>query len=316
MQLIRGINNIRSEDHGCVLTIGNFDGVHLGHQRVIEALVQKAKELNCSAAVMVFEPQPQELFRPESAPARLTRLRDKYTLLKKLGVERLICVNFNQHFANISAADFIEQLLVNKLGVKHLIIGDDFRFGKNRQGDFNLLKAASKTFAFGLSDTASYKLAHCRISSTAIRHALEEDKLTEAANMLGREYSIAGRVVHGDKRGRKLGFPTANVLLKRRVSPVSGVYVVKAVTINNESTPWYGVANIGSRPTVAGIRQQLEVHLFNFSGNLYGQAIEIILMKKLRSEQRFNDLSSLTAQIVIDSQQAKDYLAKEDKKQN
>jgi len=317
MQLIRGINNIRPEDHGCVLTIGNFDGVHLGHRRVIEALVEKAKALNCVAAVMVFEPQPQELFSPKTAPARLTRLRDKYNLLKSLGVERLICVNFNYQFANISANDFIERLLVNKLGIKHLIIGDDFRFGKNRQGDFALLKQASSKFAFGLSDTASYKLANCRISSTAIREALEQDKLTDAANMLGRQYSISGRVVHGDKRGRELGFPTANVLLKRRVSPVSGVYVVEVLTKYHDlSTPLYGVANIGARPTVAGIRQQLEVHIFNFNGNLYGQAVEIVLMKKLRSEQRFESLSALTAQIAEDCQQAKCYLQESNLQQN
>lgn len=312
MQLIRGINNIRPEDHGCVLTIGNFDGVHLGHQRVIKALVEKAKTLNCVPAVMVFEPQPQELFAPKVAPARLTRLRDKYNLLKKLGVERLICVNFNRQFANISADDFIERLLVNKLGIKHLIIGDDFRFGKNRQGDFSLLTQASSKFAFGLSDTASYKLADCRISSTAIRQALEQDKLTDAANMLGRQYSIAGRVVHGDKRGRELGFPTANVLLKRRVSPVSGVYVVKVLNNDYElPTPLYGVANIGARPTVAGIRQQLEVHIFNFNDNLYGQAVEIVLMKKLRCERRFENLSALTAQIALDCQQAQRYLQKQ-----
>ncbi|PCI60077.1 MAG: bifunctional riboflavin kinase/FMN adenylyltransferase [Gammaproteobacteria bacterium] len=308
MQLIRGINNIRPDDHGCVLTIGNFDGVHLGHRRVIEALVSKARVLNCAAAVMVFEPQPQELFAPETAPARLTRLRDKYNLLKMLGVDRVICVNFNRKFSGITATDFIAQLLVNKLGIKHLIIGDDFRFGKNRQGNFALLKQASSKFCFGLSDTASYKLADCRISSTAIRKALEQDKLHDAAQMLGRQYSITGRVVHGDKRGRELGFPTANVLLKRRVSPVSGVYVVNILNHSIEPiATLYGVANIGSRPTVAGIRQQLEVHIFNFNGNLYGQAVEIVLLEKLRCEQRFASLNELTTQIALDCQQAKSY---------
>lgn len=309
MQLIRGLHNIRPEDHGCVLTIGNFDGVHLGHCRVINALVAQAKKLNCPAAVMIFEPQPQELFAPEKAPARLTRFRDKYNLLKKLGVDRLICVNFNVKFASISAQDFIEQLLVKELGIKHLIIGDDFRFGKNRQGDFTLLQKASKEFAFGLSDTASYKLENCRISSTAIRQALEHDDLDGAAKMLGRSYAISGRVVHGDKQGRKLGFPTANVLLKRRVSPVSGVYVVKVIWPKGQlDKPLLGVANIGSRPTVAGIRQQLEVYIFNFNSDLYGQAIEVVLLKKLRNEQRFESLEALRAQIKQDSEAAKHYL--------
>jgi len=311
MQFIRGIHNIRPQDHGCVLTIGNFDGVHLGHCRVINALVAKAKMLKCPAAVMVFEPQPQELFSPESAPARLTRLRDKYNLLKNLGVDRLICVNFNRQFANLSAETFIQELLVTRLGIKHLIIGDDFRFGKNRLGDFSLLFKASKQYDFALSDTASCKLADCRISSTEIRKALEHDQLDSVAQMLGRQYSIVGRVVHGDKRGRQLGFPTANVLLKRRISPVSGVYVVKVLqTSNSEDKMFFGVANIGSRPTVDGIRQQLEVHIFNFSGNLYGQVIEVILLKKLRNEQRFETIEALTQQIALDSASAKHFLLK------
>jgi riboflavin kinase/FMN adenylyltransferase len=305
MQLIRGIHNIQSQDHGCVLTIGNFDGVHLGHARVITALIEKAKALNCTPAVMIFEPQPQELFSPETAPARLTRLRDKYILLKKLGVERLICVNFHREFACKSAEDFIEQLLVKQLGIKYLIIGDDFRFGKSRMGDFSLLKQAGEKFNFAVSDTASFKLEDCRISSTQIRNALEQDLLADAEKMLGRAYSIVGRVFHGDKRGRQLGFPTANVLLKRRVSPISGVYVVEVKTVENS---FYGVANIGSRPTVSGIRQQLEVHIFNFNEDIYGQTIEVVMLKKLRDEIKFSSLDALKKQISQDSEQAKAFV--------
>jgi len=305
MQLIRGIHNIQSQDHGCVLTIGNFDGVHLGHARVITALIEKAKTLNCAPAVMIFEPQPQELFSPETAPARLTRLRDKYFLLKKLGVERLICVNFHREFASKSAEEFIELLLVKQLGIKHLIIGDDFRFGKSRMGDFNLLKQAGEKFNFAVSDTTSFKLEDCRISSTQIRHALEQDRLADAKKMLGRSYSIIGRVFHGDKRGRQLGFPTANVLLKRRVSPISGVYVVEVRTVEH---CFYGVANIGSRPTVSGIRQQLEVHIFNFNEDIYGQTIEVIMLKKLRDEIKFSSLDDLKKQISQDSEQAKAFV--------
>ncbi|MDO6445827.1 bifunctional riboflavin kinase/FAD synthetase [Colwellia sp. 1_MG-2023] len=306
MQLIRGIHNIKSvedsiDSKGCVLTIGNFDGVHLGHQQVIKALVEKAKRLNCIATVLVFEPQPQELFSPESAPARLTRLRDKYVLLERLGVERLICVNFNQKFAQLTAKDFVEKLLVEQLNVKYLIIGDDFHFGKNRRGNFETLCDAGKRFDFGVSDTASYKVSACRISSTEIRKALENNHLKAAEQMLGRPYSIIGRVFHGDKRGRELGFPTANVLLKRRVSPVSGVYVVK---VNTHDGDFFGVANIGSRPTVSGIRQQLEVHIFNFQQDIYGQSIEVVLLHKLREEQRFNSLDELKQQISKDSEQA------------
>ncbi|MFT6692417.1 MAG: riboflavin kinase/FMN adenylyltransferase [Colwellia sp.] len=302
MQLVRGVHNIRLQDHGCVLTIGNFDGVHLGHQQVIKALVSKAKILNCVAAVLVFEPQPQELFSPATAPARLCRLRDKYNLLAKLGVQRLIFVNFTAKFANQSAQHFIENLLVKKLGIKHLIVGDDFHFGKNRAGDFSMLCQAGEKYGFDVSDTTSYKMADCRISSTAIRQALEQDDLVSVKQMLGREYSIIGRVFHGDKRGRQLGFPTANVLLKRRVSPLSGVF---AVLVQTNSGQFKGVANIGARPTINGIRQQLEVHIFDFDENLYGQCIEVIVKKKLRPVIKFASLEALIAQIYQDCEQAK-----------
>ena len=305
MQLIRGIHNIQPEHHGCVLTIGNFDGVHLGHKEVINALIKKAKEESSVAAVMVFEPQPQELFSPETAPARLCRLRDKYALLKELGVERLICVNFNYKFATQTPDSFINDLLVDKLGIKNLIVGDDFKFGKNREGNYKMLLEAGKKFGFNVSDTASYKIENCRISSTEIREALEVDDLAQAEVMLGRPYSIIGRVFHGDKRGRQLGFPTANIKLKRRVSPVNGVYVVKANTLAGS---YFGVANIGSRPTVAGIRQQLEVHIFNFNGDLYGQSIEVVLLKKIRKEMKFDSISALTEQIKCDSDEAQRFI--------
>ena len=191
------------------------------------------------------------------------------------------------------------------MGIKHLIIGDDFRFGKNRIGDFNLLKQAGEKFNFAVSDTASFKLEDCRISSTQIRNALEQDLLADAEKMLGRAYSIIGRVFHGDKRGRQLGFPTANVLLKRRVSPISGVYVVEVKTIEHS---FYGVANIGSRPTVSGIRQQLEVHIFNFNEDIYGQTIEVVMLKKLRDEIKFSSLDDLKKQISQDSEQAKAFV--------
>ncbi|GHE79844.1 bifunctional riboflavin kinase/FAD synthetase [Thalassotalea profundi] len=309
MQLIRGIHNIELKTQfsrqGCVLTIGNFDGVHLGHGRVIEALVSQAQKKGVASAVMVFEPQPQELFSPSTAPARLTRLRDKYVLLKRLGVDYLICVNFNRKFANLTATDFVEQLLVNKLNIKHLIIGDDFHFGKNRLGNFSMLQNAGKEFNFSVSDTASYKLEDCRISSTEIRKALVRGDLAEAEKMLGRPYAIIGRVFHGDKRGRELGFPTANILLKRRVSPVSGVYVVK---VNTPKVQYSGVANIGKRPTIDGVRQQLEVHIFDFNQSIYGEIIEVQLLRKLRDEIKFASITELTEQIAIDCNNARNVL--------
>jgi riboflavin kinase/FMN adenylyltransferase len=235
----------------------------------------------------------------------LCRFRDKYSLLAKLGVKRFICVNFTYEFAEQSAKDFIENLLVNKLGIKHLIIGDDFHFGKNRLGDFAMLKTAGEQYNFQVTDTKSYKVADCRISSTAIRQALQQDKFEDVKRMLGREYSIDGRVFHGDKRGRQLGFPTANVLLKRKVSPITGVFAVKVKTPYGQ---FNGVANIGARPTVLGTRQQLEVHLFDFDQDLYGQRITVIIKKKLRPVQKFDSLEALTAQISKDSAQAKSTL--------
>jgi riboflavin kinase / FMN adenylyltransferase len=309
MQLVRGIHNIKrsadTADVGCVLTIGNFDGVHLGHHQVINTLVKKAHTLKCDAVVVVFEPQPQEFFSPKTAPARLCRLRDKYRYLKKLGVDRLVCIRFNQAFSSQSAEQFIQKLLVKQLSVKHLIVGDDFRFGKDRLGNFAMLSDSGAKLGFTVSDTSSYKIAGCRISSTEIRKALSEDRLTDVEHMLGRAYSISGRVFHGDKRGRQLGFPTANVSLKRKKSPVNGVYAVKVHTPLGE---FNGVANIGNRPTVAGINQQLEVHIFDFTENLYGKNIDVVLFKKLRGEMKFSSIIQLTEQIKTDCVEARAFL--------
>ncbi|AWL12674.1 Riboflavin kinase [Saliniradius amylolyticus] len=308
MELIRGLHNIRPRHSGCVLTIGKFDGVHLGHQAVVKNLLAKARELQLPATVMVFEPQPEELFTPDSAPARLSRLRDKYRQLKKLGVDRLLCVRFNRRFANQSASFFIQDLLVKQLGVRFLVVGDDFRFGHGREGDFSMLQRAGEEFGFDVVSTDSFRVFDRRISSTAVREALAKGDLKRAEAMLGRPYSIEGKVVHGDKRGRQLGFPTANVLLNRCKAPVKGVFAVK---VHNAEKSWSGVANIGTRPTINGERSQLEVHLFNFSGSLYGQTISVELVSWIRDEIKFDSLSQLQQQIEADAQQARDRLAVE-----
>ncbi|WP_047045624.1 bifunctional riboflavin kinase/FAD synthetase [Vibrio mexicanus] len=306
MELIRGIHNIHAKHHGCVLTIGNFDGVHLGHQQVLNQVSEQAKLLGLPSVVMTFEPQPLELFARDKAPARLARLRDKYVQLGKLDIDRLLCVNFNRHFADLTAEAFISELLVEKLGVKFLVIGDDFCFGKGRKGNFEMLKQAGEKFGFEVVSTQSFCLQQLRVSSTAIRQALAADKLDEAASMLGREYSISGRVSHGRKLGRTIGFPTANIPLKRCVSPVSGVYVVKAQGIGEQAIG--GVANIGQRPTVNGVRQQLEVHLFDFKGNLYGKQLEVSLLHKLREEIKFESFEALKQQIELDAEAARVWL--------
>ncbi|WP_299018886.1 bifunctional riboflavin kinase/FAD synthetase [uncultured Photobacterium sp.] len=307
MELIRGIHNIKPEHHGSVLTIGNFDGVHLGHQAVLRQVLAKARALGWPATVMSFEPQPMELFAGENAPARLTRFRDKYLQLKQVGVDRLLCVNFNTHFANMSPRDFVRRLLVEQLGVKFLVVGDDFRFGKGRSGNFAMLEAAGKEFGFTVVSTQSFCVSDQRVSSTAIRQALASDDLLLAESMLGRPYSISGRVSHGRKLGRTIGFPTANVPLKRRVSPVSGVYAVEVFGVDGAPLP--GVANVGHRPTVNGVRQQLEVHLFDFKSDLYGHQIEVVLRHKLRDEIKFESFDALKAQIERDAHTARVWLS-------
>lgn len=304
MQLIRGLHNIRPQHKGCVLSIGKFDGVHLGHQAVLRNLRNKAEELSLPTAVMVFEPQPEEVFTPEKAPARLSRWRDKYEAMRDLGMDRLFCVHFTHSFARQSAAQFIKDILVDKLGVKFLVVGDDFRFGRGREGDFAMLVEAGKQFGFSVVNTASFRLADCRISSTAIRQALAEHDFTLAQQMLGRPFSIKGRVVHGQKKGRTIGFPTANVNLKRAKPPVIGVY---AVSIDICGEYYQGVANIGARPTVSGEDALLEVHIFDFSGDLYGQVIEVNVLHRLRGIQKFATFAELKTQIEQDALAARTY---------
>lgn len=306
MELIRGIHNIKAHHKGCVLTIGNFDGVHLGHLKVLAQVAHKAKFLDLDSVVMTFEPQPMELFAKDNAPARLSRLRDKYIQLKKLDVDRLLCVNFNKRFAEWPAESFISDLLVRRLGVKFLVVGDDFCFGKNRAGNFAMLQEAGLKYGFEVVSTQSFCVKEQRVSSTAIRRALNDDNIAAAEMLLGRAYSINGRVSHGQKLGRTIGFPTANIPLKRRVSPVSGVYVVQVHGIGKK--PIGGVANIGQRPTVDGVRQQLEVHLFDFSDNLYGKQLEVSLLNKLRDEKRFESFEALKKQIELDAEAARVWL--------
>ncbi|MGH1499822.1 bifunctional riboflavin kinase/FAD synthetase [Yersinia proxima] len=298
MELIRGIHNIRARHHGCVLTIGNFDGVHRGHQALLEQLKREGQRLGLPVMVMIFEPQPLELFAADKAPARLTRLRDKARYLAEAGVDYLLCVKFDPRFAAITAQDFVAQLLVDKLGVKFLTVGDDFRFGAGRQGDFQLLQQAGAEFGFDVISTDSFCDGGLRISSTAIRQALSDDDLVLAETLLGHPYSISGRVVHGDELGRTIGFPTANLPLKRLVAPVKGVYAVDVYGLGLKPLP--GVANIGTRPTVAGVRQQLEVHLLDVTMDLYGRHIDVVLRAKLRNEQRFASLDALKQQIAND----------------
>ncbi|EXU75880.1 bifunctional riboflavin kinase/FAD synthetase [Erwinia mallotivora] len=298
MKFIRGIHNLREQHRGCVLTIGNFDGVHRGHQALLARLCEEGRRRELPVVVMLFEPQPLELFAAGKAPPRLTRLREKVRYLSEAGVDAVLCVRFDGRFAAQSAQSFIADLLVNKLGVRFLAVGDDFRFGAGREGDFLLLQQAGAEYGFDVISTQTFCEDGKRISSTAVRQALAADDLTLAATLLGHPFSISGRVVHGDALGRTIGFPTANLPLRRYVSPVKGVYAVEVFIAGEGPVP--GVANIGTRPTVSGMRQQLEVHLLDVAMDLYGRHIDVVLRKKIRNEQRFSSLDALKEQIAKD----------------
>ncbi|MCE9788940.1 bifunctional riboflavin kinase/FAD synthetase [Shewanella chilikensis] len=309
MELIRGIHNILPAHRGCVLTIGNFDGVHRGHAEVIANLVKKARHFGLPATLMTFEPQPQELFRGQDAPARLSLLRDKVRLLTELGIDRLVCVNFNQKFAQMPAKEFVEELLVRKLGVKYLVVGDDFCFGRARQGNFELLRSAGEQHGFAVVSTQSFLVGDHRVSSTMVREALAKGNLDQARRLLGHPYTLSGKVAHGKKLGRTLGFPTANIAMKRKVVPVRGVFAVRLWWDGSEQ--YDGVANVGFRPTVQGQNCQLEVHLFDFDGDLYGRKVEVELVAKIRDEKPFESLEALKKQIMNDADEARALLSNE-----
>jgi riboflavin kinase/FMN adenylyltransferase len=304
MRLIRGIPHPSVFKNGCVLTIGNFDGVHLGHKAVIEKLAERGKALGLPVVIMIFEPQPMEYFLQENAPPRLTRLREKINLFAKLPVDDLVVVRFNKQLADCDAGQFIDQALVHGLNVKHLVIGDDFRFGKGRQGGFAMLKDRGKACGFRVEDTGSLQVHGQRVSSTLVRNALAAGDLEHAEAMLGYPYSVCGRVVHGNKRGRTIGYPTANISLLRKKAPISGVFAVTVTGIDELEIE--GVANVGVRPTVDGSNKMvLEIYLFDFDQDIYGYQVTVYFKHKIRAERRFQTIGELKAQIAEDVAEAK-----------
>lgn len=312
MELIRGLQNLKPRHQGCVATIGNFDGVHLGHQAVIRQVMDKAKEFGLPVVVITFEPQPQEFFRPDDVPARLTRFREKLLVLESLFVDRVLCLRFNRYLASLTADEFVQRILVNGLGIKYLVVGDDFKFGRDRSGDFEYLQSIGPELGFEVSDTDSFSFAGERVSSTGIRTALETGDLLLAKQMLGRDYGMCGRVAHGDKRGRTIGFPTANIYLHRKSSPLYGVYSVQLHSKHPQigGRVVNGIANVGQRPTVGGTRTLLEVHLFDFEADIYGAYVDVTFLQKIRDEHRFESFEALKAQIVRDVEQAKAFFAR------
>lgn len=309
MELIRGLHNLRDEHRGCVATIGNFDGVHRGHQKVLEQVKQKAEELGLPAVAITFEPQPREFFAGEGAPPRLTRFSEKFRLLRAEGIDRLLCLTFNERLRAMSAEAFVEDLLLHGLAVKHFVVGDDFRFGCDRSGDYDMLRRAGATHGFTVVNTQTLQSEAERISSTRIRKLLSENRFAEAAALLGWEYKVSGRVMHGQKLGRQLGVPTANVRMHRFPCPLKGVYAVR-MNIDGQCLP--GVANVGVRPTVEGTQPVLEVHLLDYSGDLYGQLVSVEFEQFIRPEQKFAGLEALKTQIFADIDQVRGYFAATD----
>jgi riboflavin kinase/FMN adenylyltransferase len=290
----------------CALTIGNFDGVHRGHRAMLDRLVQKARELKLACSVLTFEPHPREFFAPAAAPTRLSRLREKLELIAEAGVDRTHVLRFGAPLAALSPERFVHEVLVQGLAVRWLLVGRDFRYGAKRAGDFVALQAAAAKSGFGLEAMPDVLEGGERVSSSAVRAALAAGQLQDAARLLGRPYSMSGRVAHGERLGTALGFPTANIALRRR-PPLAGVFVVEA-ELEETHRRLRGVASVGRRPTVReNAPPLLEVHLFDWDGALYGRHLRVTFLRKLRDEEKYDGLEALRTAIARDAAQAREY---------
>ena len=293
--------------NGSVATIGSFDGLHLGHQKLLNHVIDKARALGVPAVVMSFEPTPKEFFAQEHPPARLMRFREKFAALKEFGVDIFFCPRFDDEMKSIAADAFIRQILVHAMDIRHLVIGDDFRFAQDREGHLQTLQRAGQALDFSVEEMASVISRDERVSSTAIREALWAGDLERAGRLLGRHYRMSGKVIEGKRLGRELGYPTANVNLNRRQSAVMGIFAVRV------SGPTWGpldaVASVGTRPTFDGVKPLLEVHIFDFDEEIYGQFIDVDFIARLRSEEKFSDVAELVEQMHRDSARAREILA-------
>lgn len=306
MEIIHGIYSIKPKHRGCVLTIGNFDGVHHGHRMLIDHLVAKSRELGVPSMLLTFEPLPREFFAGEKVPARLTRFREKITLLCETELDRVLCLPFNERTRNTSAEAVVDVLLHELLGIRYIVVGDDFRFGKDQRGDYDMLQAAGNRYGFGVSHVGTLTFEHERVSSSRIREVLAAGDFELAEKLLGHPYFIMGRVVYGRQLGRQLGVPTANIRLQRYRAALEGVYAVRVTGLDRT---YNGVANIGVRPTVDGKEPLLEVHLFDYQGDLYGRLLTVQFVEKIREERTFDGLEALKTQIHADMKQARARLA-------
>jgi riboflavin kinase/FMN adenylyltransferase len=308
-ELVRSFYNIKAKHQGGVLTIGNFDGVHLGHQQLVAKVVAQAKALQVPSLVVTFEPHAFEFFGGDNVTIpRLTRLREKYCALADSGVDYVVILPFNQELANLSASDFVTKILHQDLRAKHIIVGDDFHFGYKRQGDLPLLQSMGQTLGFSAEALSTVIIEDERVSSTRVRKTLAEGNHALVKQLLGRPYTLMGRVRRGDQRGRQWGFPTLNIYLHRKLTPVKGVYTVKVYGIDEQPLP--GVANVGVRPTVDGTRTLLEVHLLDFNQEIYGRYVQVEFCEKLRDEKRYDNFELLKEQIAKDVIAAREYFKK------
>ncbi len=308
MELIRGFHNFRPRHRGCVATIGAFDGVHRGHQAVLRQLIDKSREYGLPSTVVLFEPLPREFLAPEAAPPRLMSFREKFEAIRDLGIDRVVRIRFNNALRNMSADEFITSLFVKNLGAKYIVVGDDLRFGRDRSGDFDLLRKYGARDGFDVMDTATLLHEGERVSSTRIREVLGQGDFALAEHLLGRPYSIAGRVIVGQQLGRTIGAPTANIQLRRLRSPLSGVFAVQVAGVSDSLLP--AVANVGVRPTVGDLSKAiLEVHLLDFEGDLYRRNIRVLFREKLRNEIKFDGIDALSEQISRDIAQARRFFS-------
>ncbi|HEU4601754.1 MAG TPA: bifunctional riboflavin kinase/FAD synthetase [Steroidobacteraceae bacterium] len=303
MELVRGLHNLRTRSEGCALTIGAFDGIHLGHQEMLRVLRVEAQRYNVPAVVLSFEPTPREFFAKENAPARLTRFREKFALLQRFGVDRFVCLRFDAQLRSLSKDQFIAGIVCSKLGARHVIVGHDFRFARNLEGTVESLRESGAHHGFGVTEVAPFKVGDERVSSSAVRGALERGELEHARRLLGRRYCMTGKVIHGAKLGRKLGYPTANLRLHRRTSPLLGVFAVRASGAGLQNAP--AVASLGTRPVVNGQELLLEVHVFDADLDLYGAYLDVEFVAKLRDEQWFASMDELVRQMDRDAAAAR-----------
>jgi len=303
MELIRGLYNLKPRHHGCVATIGAFDGVHLGHQALLAQLRARGCELGLPTTVISFEPTPREYFLGAQAPARLNRFREKFVGLAQANVDRFLCVRFDQRFRGMSAQAFAHDVLVDGLGARWVVVGHDFHFARGREGEIGMLRNLGAEFGFGVDTVAPVLVNGERASSTLIRAALAEGDLDRAGEFLGAPYHITGRVVRGQRLGRTLGFPTVNLRPRRRVLPLMGIFAVRVTGAGLREAP--AVASLGTRPTVDGTEPLLEAYIFDYAGDLYGKHLRIDFIARLRDELKFPSLDELVIQMREDEAQAK-----------